>query len=94
MPDKPWKEIAKMTPLQRESYFEQLQASASKIIYDGDLETAAELKKAGWTPEPVHPADSIYQWRWRRPGKRGGTLFMSPTSALTALRKTIPLKPS
>ena len=64
-----------------------LQFEVSKIIYDGDLETAAELKKAGWTPEPMHPADAIYQWRWRRPGKRGGTLFLSPGMAISALRK-------
>lgn len=88
MKSKSWQEIAAMTKLQRDSYFEQLQAEASKIIYDGDLETAAELKKAGWIPEPANPSDAIYQWRWRRPGKRGGTLFSSPGTALNALRRS------
>lgn len=58
---------------------EQVDAEHSRRIYDGDLETAAELKAAGWTAEPLTGASAMFQWRWRRPGPRGGTLFLSPT---------------
>ncbi len=89
-PDPDWREIAKMTPIQFEAYCDQLQAITSKIIYDGDLETAAELKAAGWKPEPLHLDSLMMSWRWRRPalpGRKTGRLFLSPTQALNALRK-------
>lgn len=88
--DVDWRELIAMTPVQFEAHCDQLQAYTSKILYDGDLETAAELKAAGWTPEPVTPHSPLMSWYWRRPGKRAGRpgrLFLSPTMALNALRK-------
>jgi hypothetical protein len=95
-----WRDIMAMTPVQLAHWGEQVDAEHSRRIYDGDLETAAELKAAGWTPEPLRGASAMFQWRWRRPGPRGGTLFLSPTMALTALRKakakktTVPQRPT
>jgi len=83
--DKTWQELARMTPIQFEAYCDQLQAETSKIIYDGDLEQAAALKKAGWIPEPVTPHSLLMSWYWRRPGPRGGTVFKSTTMAYNAL---------
>lgn len=82
-------EIFRMSPVQFQSYFDQLSAATSRILYDGDLEKAAELKAAGWTPEPVYPDSCVYQWRWRRPARKGrkvGRLFLSPEQAISALR--------
>lgn len=84
---KSWQAIIAMTPVQLEAYKDQLQAETSRILYDGDLETSAELQAAGWTPEPVTPSSMMMSWYWRRPGPHGGTLFRSPTQALSALRK-------
>ena len=78
-------EIARMTPVQFEAYCDQLQTETSKYIYDGDLEQAAALKKAGWIPEPVSPSSLLMAWYWRRPGPRGGTVFKSTTMAYNAL---------
>lgn len=86
-PSTDWRALLKMTPIQLEHWKEQAAAKTSRILYDGDLETAAALQKAGWTPEPLYTDSAMYQWRWRRPGPRGGTLFLSPTQALSALRK-------
>ncbi len=85
-----WQVIAKMTPIQFEAYKDQLQARVSRFIYDGDLECAAELKAAGWTPEKPSPSAPMMSWRWRRPalhGRTQGRLFNSPTQALNALRR-------
>lgn len=47
-PEPNWLEVAAMTPVQYHAYCDQLQARTSRILYDGDLEYAAELKAAGW----------------------------------------------
>lgn len=86
--DPDWRDIMRMTPVQLAHWGEQVDAEHSRRLYDGDLETAAELKAAGWTPEPLSDTSAMFQWRWRRPGPRGGTLFLSPTMALTALRRS------
>ena len=91
-----WFEIARLSPIQFEAYCDQLQAYSSRILYDGDLECAAELRAAGWMPEPLHAADPMMSWRWRRPGKvckngrtSKGTLYYSPTMARNALRNIV-----
>lgn len=86
--DPDWRDIIRMTPIQLAHWGEQVDAEHSRRIFNGDLETAAELKAAGWTPEPVSGASAMFQWYWRKPGPRGGTVYKSPTTALTALRKT------
>ena len=78
-------QIARMSKIQFEAYVDQLQAETSRYIYDGDLEQAAALKKAGWMPEPVTPHSLIMAWYWRRPGPRGGTVFRSTSQAYNAL---------
>ncbi len=83
-------EIARMTPIQLEHWKDQVDARHAQWIMDGDLETAAELKRAGWTPEPLTASSAMFQWRWRRPGKRmgkPGRLFLSPVQALNALHR-------
>jgi hypothetical protein len=82
--------MLRKTPVQLEAYNDQAQAHTSRIVYDGDLEAAAELKAAGWTPEPVTPHSLIMSWYWRRPGKRPckqGRLFRSTQQAVNALRR-------
>ena len=83
-----WRELIAMTPVQLEAYADQMQAVTSRIVYDGDLEQAAALKAAGWTPEPVTPHSLIMAWYWRRPGPKGGTVFKSTTQAFNALKRT------
>ncbi len=61
-----WRELIKLTPAQRDFYSDQLAAQTSRILYDGDLETAAELKAAGWTPEPITPDSQMMGWQPRR----------------------------
>ena len=83
-------DIARMSPVQFAAFCDQLAAETSRIIYDGDLETAAELHRAGWMPEPPTPGCPLMGWRWRRPGLRlgqPGRLFPSPTQAVNALRR-------
>ena len=80
-------QIARMSKIQFEAYVDQLQAETSRYIYDGDLEQAAALKKAGWMPEPVTPHSLIMAWYWRRPGPRGGTVFRSTSQAYNALMR-------
>lgn len=88
-----WHQVAALTPIQFEAYCDQLQAFSQRILYDGDLECSAELRAAGWSPEPLNAADPMMSWRWRKPGKllssgrrTKGQLYYSPTQARTALR--------
>lgn len=83
-------ELFRMTPIQREHYIDQLGAETSRYIYDGDLEQAAALKKAGWIPEPVTPTSLLMSWYWRRPGPKGGTVFKSTNQAFQALNRKKP----
>jgi hypothetical protein len=83
-------ELSRMTPVQLEHWKDQVDAQHSRWIMDGDLETAAELKRAGWTPEPLTNASAMFQWRWRRHGRRPGKpgrLFLSPVQAINALHR-------
>ena len=86
--DPDWRDIIRMSKVQLAHWKDQVDANHIRRIYDGDLETAAELKAAGWTAEPLLPESAMFQWFWRKPGPRGGTLYRSPTQALTALRKS------
>lgn len=55
-----------------------------------DIEDAIELRLAGWTaslPNSGLVLDHVFGWQWRRPGPRGGRLFLSTAQAITALRK-------
>lgn len=83
-----WREIVAMTPVQLEAHIDQCQAANARTVYDGDLEQAAALKLAGWTPEPVTPHSMIMSWYWRRPGPRGGTVFRSTSQAYNALKRS------
>jgi len=55
-----------------------------------DIEDAIELRLAGWTASlPSGPLDveRVFAWQWRRPGPKGGRLFLSTQQARNALRK-------
>jgi hypothetical protein len=57
-----------------------------------DIEDAIELRLAGWTaslPSGPLEVDRVFAWQWRRPGPRGGRLFLSTNQAITALRKEL-----
>lgn len=77
----------RLSSVQQTAYEDQLQAHVSRIIYDGDLEQAAALKKAGWVAESPYPHAPLMSWFWRSPGPRGGTLYRSTNQAFLALKK-------
>lgn len=55
-----------------------------------NIEDAIRLKLAGWTaslPSGPLQIDRVFAWQWRRPGPRGGRLFLSTEQAIRALRK-------
>lgn len=55
-----------------------------------DIEDAIELRLAGWTasmPSGELEPERVYSWQWRRPGPKGGRLFLSTQQAINALRK-------
>lgn len=55
-----------------------------------DIEDAIELRINGWvasSPNGPLEIDHVFGWQWRRPGPRGGRLFLSTQQAITALRK-------
>lgn len=55
-----------------------------------DIEDAIRLRIAGWTaslPTGGLEIDRVFAWQWRRPGPKGGRLFLSTNQAITALRK-------
>jgi hypothetical protein len=55
-----------------------------------DIEDAIELRLNGWiasSPNGPLEIDHVFGWQWRRPGPRGGRLFLSTQQAITALRK-------
>lgn len=54
-----------------------------------DIEDAIRLRLAGWTaslPSGPLEVDRVFAWQWRRPGPRGGRLFLSTNQAINALR--------
>ncbi len=63
----------------------------SKVaMLNRDIEDAIFLKLAGWSASlPSGPLDvgRVFAWQWRRPGPRGGRLFLSTEQAVNALRK-------
>jgi hypothetical protein len=71
----------------------------SKVaMLNRDIEDAIFLRLAGWTASlpdgtvekpSTRPLeiDRVFAWQWRRPGPRGGRLFLSTQQAITALRK-------
>jgi hypothetical protein len=55
-----------------------------------DIEDAIELRLAGWTasmPSGELEPERVFSWQWRRPGPKGGRLFLSTQQAINALRK-------
>src|SRR4051812_39894636 len=55
-----------------------------------NIEDAIRLRLAGWTasfPSGQLPIDRVFAWQWRRPGPRGGRLFLSTQQAMSALRR-------
>ena len=55
-----------------------------------DIEKAIRLNIAGWvasSPDGTLEMDRVFAWQWRRPGPRGGRLFLSTDQAMNALAK-------
>lgn len=74
----------------------ELAAMQSAIESDAEeMEKALELSAAGWEAQkPSPPAGDTFwhqqrvmSWKWRRPGKRGGRLFLSTNQAWRHLRR-------
>lgn len=89
-PDHPisdWRKWIALTPIQREHHLEQLAAEHRLRIYGDELEQAAALQKAGWIAEPQSRDSAVFQFFWRRPGPRGGTVFRSTGCAYGALMR-------
>ena len=58
-----------------------------------NIEDAIRLRIAGWTasmPDGTLPIDRVFAWQWRRPGPKGGRLFLSTEQAIRALKKKAP----
>lgn len=75
---------------------EMLVFKSQVAMLNRDIEDAIWLRLAGWSASlPSGPLDvqRVVAWQWRRPGPRGGRLFLSTNQAITALRKEKPSQP-
>lgn len=75
---------------------EMLVFKSQVAMLNRDIEDAIRLRLAGWSASlPSGPLDvmRVFAWQWRRPGPRGGRLFLSTNQAITALRKEQPSQP-
>lgn len=86
-----WREIRELPEdvKQRPELMEMLQFKVRVQQLNRDIEDAIRLRLAGWTAslpngEALEP-DRVYSWQWRRPGPRGGQLFLSTQQAINAL---------
>ena len=71
-----------------------------------NIEDAIRLRLAGWTASlPTGPANGprlttpldierVFAWQWRRPGPRGGRLFLSTAQAINQLRRETSPEPT
>ena len=88
-----WREIRELPEdvKQRPELMEMLQFKSRIQQLNRDIEDAIRLRLAGWVAslpngERLIP-DRVYSWQWRRPGPRGGQLFLSTQQAINALNK-------
>ena len=75
----------------REDLQSMLLFKSQVSMLNRDIESAIELRLAGWTaslPGIGLDVERVFAWQWRRPGPRGGRLFLSTEQAINALRKT------
>lgn len=87
-----WRKIRELPPelTMREDIMGMLVFKSKAAQLNLDIEDAIELRLAGWTaslPNGPLECDRVFAWQWRRPGPRGGRLFLSTNQAITALHK-------
>lgn len=90
-----WTEIRALPPevKDRGDIQDMLLFKSQVAMLNRDIEDAIRLRLAGWTASlPNGPLDvqRVFAWQWRRPGPRGGRLFLSTQQAINALRKEQP----
>lgn len=87
-----WREIRTLPPEvpMRPEIHEMLLFKSQVQCLNRNIEDAIRLRLAGWTaslPGDGLKIDRVFAWQWRRPGPRGGRLFLSTQQAINALRK-------
>ena len=87
-----WRQVRALPPELKDSpgLLEMFVFKSRVASLNRDIEDAIILRIAGWTASlPGGPLDveRVFAWQWRRPGPRGGRLFLSTSQAINALRK-------
>lgn len=87
-----WREIRELPSeiKERTEIHDMLVFKSQVEMLNRNIEDAIRLRIAGWTaslPSGPLPIDRVFAWQWRRPGPRGGRLFLSTEQAINALRK-------
>jgi hypothetical protein len=87
-----WREIRELpSDVKERPDLQSMLLFKSKVAQlNRDIEDAIRLRLAGWTasmPNSGLVLDHVFGWQWRRPGPRGGRLFLSTQQAINALRK-------
>ena len=93
-----WREIRELPSeiTRRKDVFDMILFKSKVQCLNRNIEDAIRLRVAGWTASlPTGPLeiDRVFSWQWRRPGPRGGRLFLSTEQAINALRKEQPNAP-
>ena len=87
-----WREIRELPAeiKDRPDLSDMLVFKSQVSMLNRNIEDAIRLRIAGWTaslPSGPLQIDRVFAWQWRRPGPRGGRLFLSTDQAINALRR-------
>lgn len=90
-----WREVRELPSeiKERKDVFDMILFKSKVQQLNRNIEDAIRLRVAGWTaslPNGPLAIDRVFAWQWRRPGPRGGRLFLSTEQAINALRKEQP----
>jgi anti-sigma factor ChrR (cupin superfamily) len=93
-----WREIRALPPEVKDGpgMHEMFMFKSQVQMLNRNIEDAIRLRLAGWSaslPSGRLQIDRVFAWQWRRPGPRGGRLFLSTQQAITALQKEQSLLP-
>lgn len=78
--------LAETVGMSEEEWLTHLAASRQESRNECHHQVDA-LLEAGWDWELPFEDAEPWQWRWRRPGPRGGRLFLSTNQAFNALQR-------
>lgn len=80
-------EFYSLSKEERDEWITEAALRSAEASENNYLVMAGDLMLAGWHAEPLNPNDPMMSWRWRRPGPRGGRLFLSTDQAFNALKR-------